>query len=143
MQGQGLKLNTKAFVAQLIEDMRKTAQTEGMVLDMQRFARRKEDGCHICAGGSAVVHGLDGAPDSRKWTEEQWRVAYWCDCIRLGFWDGCDGYGFPVPKEAQENWHKDMKDVGPNFFPAWERFRDGWPEDGSFEDGCLEDGGAA
>lgn len=49
MQGQGLKLNTKAFVAHLVEDMRKTAQTEGMVLDMQVFACPKEDGCHICA----------------------------------------------------------------------------------------------
>lgn len=138
MQGQGLKLNTKAFIAQLIEDMRKTAQTEGMVLDMQRFARPMRDGCHVCAGGSTVVHGLGGAPDSSRWTEEQCAVARWCDCIRLGFWERCADLGFPVPKEAQENWHIDMEDVGPNFFPAWERFRDGWPEDGSFEDGGAE-----
>lgn len=133
MQGQGLKLNTKAFVAHLVEDMRKTAQTEGMVLDMQVFACPKEDGCHICAGGSAVVHGLGGAPDSGKWTAEQRKVAYWCDCIRLGLWERCASYGFPVPKEAQKNWTEDMKEVGPNFFPAWERFRDGWPEDGGAE----------
>ena len=37
MQGQGLKLNTKAFVAQLIEDMRKTAQT----WTQAGFARRR------------------------------------------------------------------------------------------------------
>lgn len=138
-----MKLNTKAFIAQLVEDMRKTAQTEGMVLDMQLFACPQEDGCHVCAGGSAVIHGLGGAANSNQWTEEQCRVAIWCDYLRCGNWRGCEAYGFPVPKEARKNWHRDMKHVGPNFFPAWERFRDGWPEDGSFEDGCLEDGGAA
>ena len=122
------KLNSAAFIRSLIADMRKTKASPDLVLDMDSFTEKPtaRSKCHVCAGGSAVIHAMGGPASEILWTRDQWAVARWCNYVRSGYFEECEDRRYPVPEEVQEAWSDDMRQVGPKFFGAWERFATAW-----------------
>ena len=132
------QLNTSKFIRQVIADMHKTAAAKDMSLDMNLFASTNNGVCHACAGGSAVIWGMNNSDiETRKnsclWTPEQSLVANWCDNVRTGDLAYCEGHGYPVPYEAQCSWSEDMQWQGETgsvgrreFWAAWNKFAGVW-----------------
>ena len=121
-------LASREFVMSVIEDMRTVVATPGYVLDMAFYAYTINNKCHVCAGGSAVVMGMNGDRNWKSWSREQLQVAGWCNCVRETAWGGCVELGHPVPEAAQDAWSPEMLySSSPGFFAAWERFANALP----------------
>lgn len=128
----GVPVASSKGIRLVIEDMRKTKRSKSLVLDMYLFAhpftRNGRTACSVCAGGSAVIHGLGGKRDEEMWTAEEWRVANFFNEIRVGDFESVHGAtGVCLPVQVTSAWSSGMLDHDhPDFFPAWERFADAW-----------------
>lgn len=127
----GYPLDSREAIKAVIQDMRKTHEAKDMKLAMGDWASIECGACLCCAGGSAVIHGMGGARDEDLWSEEEWEVANFFDCVRIGCWRYLQRCGYFIPDKAQDAWAWEMREVGDDpeaFFSAWERFADAMPE---------------